>query len=316
MMRFTFARYIEPFGGGAAVLFAKPPSKCEIYNDIYSDLVTFYKVLRDPNLYQQLIRLIECTPYSREVYNDARRALADGTSSDVERAWYFFTCVRQSFSSLMKNWSTPTELCNVVATTTYWRAIYKLPEVHERLKNVHIENMDAIECIKKYANDNSLIYCDPPYIHSTRVSKNDYKHEYTDDQHRELVEALLSVPGHKILSGYESPIYEPLLDAGWELITKQVCCHASGNSKKTYRTECLYVSPIKCKPIIRSKTMGKHPLDRKVFFVQQRNDFLSYKNIHHLAQTGKLSVKFHRQVGQRSPSVLTSSAILLALFIL
>jgi hypothetical protein len=57
-----------------------------------------------------------------------------------------------------------------------------------------------------------------------------------------LVETLLSVPGHKILSGYESPIYKPLLDAGWILEQKQYRCFASPN-EKAHRTECLYTSP-------------------------------------------------------------------------
>jgi DNA adenine methylase len=151
--------------------------------------------------------------------------------------------MRQSFSNLMNSWSTPSECSRTVASLTYWKAIDRLPEVHERLRNVHIENLDAIECIKKYANERSLVYVDPPYISGTRVAPKTYKHELSDEQHVQLVETLLSVPGHKILSGYESPIYQPLLDAGWTLLMKRVCCHASGKSKKTYRTECLYCSP-------------------------------------------------------------------------
>ena len=243
MQRYEFQRYIEPFGGGAAVLFAKKPSQCEVYNDLYSDLVNLYKVLRDPLQFKQFSRSVECTPYSREIYYDSRRALANKSISDVERARAFFVCARQSFSNLMNSWSTPTERCRTVASLTYWKAIDRLPGIHERLKNVHIEHLDAVECIKKYANEKSLCYVDPPYIPGTRVAPKIYKHEYTDEQHERLVETLLAVPGYKILSGYESPIYQPLLDAGWELLTKQVCCHASGNSKKTYRTECLYCSP-------------------------------------------------------------------------
>ena len=125
------------------------------------------------------------------------------------------------------------------------------------MKHVHIENLDAIDCIRQYANDRSLMFLDPPYVHSTRVSTNDYKHEYTDEQHERLIETLLEVPGHKILSGYESPIYQPLLDAGWELLTKRVCCHASGMSKKTYRTEALYCSP--------SEQVMQHGHDYRLF---------------------------------------------------
>ena len=39
--------YVEPFGGGAAVLFAKPPSPVEVYNDLDGGLVNFFRVLRN-----------------------------------------------------------------------------------------------------------------------------------------------------------------------------------------------------------------------------------------------------------------------------
>jgi DNA adenine methylase len=243
MKRYQFQRYVEVFGGSAAVLFAKPLSKCEVYNDIYSDVVNFYRVLRDPCQHEQLIRSIEFTPYAREVYYNASRALEDKDTSEVERARCFFICMRQSFSNLMNSWSTPSECSRTVAADTYQRAIERLSEIHERLKHVHIENLDAIECIKRYANENCLIYVDPPYPHATRVAPKTYKHEFSDEQHEQLVETLLEVPGAKILSAYESPLYRPILEAGWMLLTKRICCHASGQSEKTYRTECLYCSP-------------------------------------------------------------------------
>ena len=163
MEHYEFQRYLEPFGGSGAVLFSKPPSKCEIYNDIYDDLVNFYRVLRNPRQYKKLIRSIECTPYSREIYYDSRQALANKSISAIERARHFFVCARQSFSSIIGgSWSTPSEYSHTVAATSYFRAIARLPEVHERLKHVHIEQMDAIECIKKYANPNSLMFLDPP----------------------------------------------------------------------------------------------------------------------------------------------------------
>jgi len=245
MRRYAFKRYVEPFGGGAAVLFAKPPSACEVYNDLFSDVVNLYKVLRDPHQCEQLIQLLAFTPYARAIYNDSCRALENEETTEVRRAWAFFICIRQSFSNLMNSWATPSECSRTVASITYSRAIDRLPEVHKRLQNVHLEHKDAIECIKQYVNANSLMYLDPPYLHATRVSTNDYRHEYTDEQHEQLVKTLLEVPGHKILSGYESPIYQPLLDAGWELLKTRVCCHASGRSEKSYRVECLYCSPIK-----------------------------------------------------------------------
>jgi DNA adenine methylase len=40
--------FVEPFGGAANVLMAKPRSFGEIYNDLDSEVVNVFKVLRDP----------------------------------------------------------------------------------------------------------------------------------------------------------------------------------------------------------------------------------------------------------------------------
>ena len=37
--------YVEPFFGGGAVFWMKPPSEYEVVNDINSRLITFYKAL-------------------------------------------------------------------------------------------------------------------------------------------------------------------------------------------------------------------------------------------------------------------------------
>ena len=39
--------YVEVFGGAASLLFAKPPARIEVYNDIWSDIVNLFRVIRD-----------------------------------------------------------------------------------------------------------------------------------------------------------------------------------------------------------------------------------------------------------------------------
>ena len=47
--------YVEVFAGAAWVLFSKEPSKVEIINDINSELVNFYRVVKHPLRRQHLV---------------------------------------------------------------------------------------------------------------------------------------------------------------------------------------------------------------------------------------------------------------------
>jgi len=78
--------YVEVFGGAAALLLAKPPSPVEVYNDIDSGLVNFFRVLRDEEKFKRFMRMVTLTPYSREEYNAARERWRD-VENDVERAY-------------------------------------------------------------------------------------------------------------------------------------------------------------------------------------------------------------------------------------
>lgn len=58
--------YCEPFGGSAAVLLNRPPAPVETYNDTDSEVVNFFRVLRDHK--DELVYAIGMTPFSREEY--------------------------------------------------------------------------------------------------------------------------------------------------------------------------------------------------------------------------------------------------------
>ena len=58
-----------------------------------------------------------------------------------------------------------------------------------------------------------LIYADPPYLLSTR-SREQYNHEMSEEQHIELLEALLKHKGYVMISGYDSDLYNEMLK-GW-----------------------------------------------------------------------------------------------------
>jgi DNA adenine methylase len=69
--------YVEPFGGGASVLLRKPRSYGEVYNDLDSEVVNVFRILRDPERALQLTRLLEMTPFARDEFNQAYEPAAD-----------------------------------------------------------------------------------------------------------------------------------------------------------------------------------------------------------------------------------------------
>lgn len=49
--------YVEPFSSRQALLYAKPPSQVEIYNDSDSELVNFFRVLQDTDRFERFVGL-------------------------------------------------------------------------------------------------------------------------------------------------------------------------------------------------------------------------------------------------------------------
>src|SRR6185369_3224539 len=78
--------YVEAFGGGGSLLFAKDPSPVEVYNDIDGNLVNFFRVLQNDTTFQEFYKLCICTPYSRELFYDIREAIKT-EPDNVKRAW-------------------------------------------------------------------------------------------------------------------------------------------------------------------------------------------------------------------------------------
>jgi DNA adenine methylase len=72
--------YLEPFAGGAAVLFRKPPVERETLNDLDGAVVAFWRAVRDRP--DELAAAVELTPYSREEHQDCRNRL-DEAGDDV-----------------------------------------------------------------------------------------------------------------------------------------------------------------------------------------------------------------------------------------
>lgn len=79
---------------------------------------------------------------------------------------------------------------------------------------------DALQFLFWYQwRGDELVYCDPPYVRSTRKTKQPiYEFEYTDEDHQALLTELMRLPCYVMISGYWSKLYADLL-SGWRAIS-------------------------------------------------------------------------------------------------
>ena len=124
-----------------------------------------------------------------------------------------------------------------------WRSSIdvNLPLVVERFRRVEIMSRPALGIIKRWDSPETLFYLDPPYIGAGRTSSTVYDHEMNEDEHRQLVEAILQCSGKVILSGYANPLYEALLK-DWRQVKFNVPNNAASGKKKARREEVLWLN--------------------------------------------------------------------------
>lgn len=248
--------YVEPFGGAASVLMRKSRSYAEVYNELSEDVVTVFRVLRDPASAEQLRRALELTPFSRVEF-EAAYELAD---DPVERARRVILRSFAGFGSgsataekaegmrtRASTWRPPTAFranSNRSGTTPahdWARWPDQVPRFVERLQGVVIESRDALEVITQHDGPNTLHYVDPPYVHETRNIKNSsgrYQHEMSGLMHEALLDLLVRAKGMVLLSAYDHPLYTPLTNRGWLRLERAAL--ADGARK---RTEVLWLNP-------------------------------------------------------------------------
>jgi DNA adenine methylase len=238
------AIYCEPFGGSAAVLCRKPPSGVEIYNDLFADVVNFFRVLRDPYDADRLVELLRLTPYAPQEHAVAvaeRGVIANSPLHPVERARLFFVRCQMGFGSAGAIQATGFSREGVGGRRTvsvFRNKIESLKDVAERFKGVAIENEDAMDVLRRYDSPTTLFYVDPPYVLNTRKDASTvYAHEYTEEEHRELLILLRGLTGMVVLSGYASTMYDEELP-GWSEVSRR-----DTDQSADIRRESLWLNP-------------------------------------------------------------------------
>jgi DNA adenine methylase len=203
--------YLEPYFGSGAVLFNKTPSPIETVNDLDENVTNLFKLVRD--FPEELVRRISGTPYSRREYDMTFDSLVPTDEFEKVRRFLVQCWQGHGFrtNGYKVGWKNDVQGREKAYALSNW---YRLPDwilqTTERLRQVQIECCPALDVIRRHPYDNVLIYADPPYVLSTRTAKQ-YRHEMTDYNHIELLEALECHPGPVLLTGYDCKLYSERL---------------------------------------------------------------------------------------------------------
>lgn len=240
--------WVEAFCGSAAVTMAKKPAPIEIINDADSQIVTVFQQLREHP--EELIHLIELTPYARTEYQDAYKEV--GTGEKLEQARRFLVASMMTVNGAIGKRETGTSHSGFSYSQSYarnghearvsrWNSMpERLRRVVERLKQVRVEHRDARELFKMFLNrPATLVYLDPPYLmdrdHGYKVDANE------EEFHKELLELCLRAKCMVLVSGYDNKLYNSYLTEarGWQRVVIETQTRNT-NGKNLARKEVLW----------------------------------------------------------------------------
>lgn len=193
--------YAEPFAGGAALFFAKEPSRIEVLNDTNKRLITFYRVAQSQ--FAKLKQRINETLHSRISFCKAKLIYQNADCfSDLDIAWAVWILSASaynasfdgSFSYDKTRQNTTRRVINKKNTFT--------KNIATRLEHAQIECCDALEIIRTRDSENTFFYCDPPYFNA---DMGHYR-GYTKKDFEQLLTALTKIKGKFLLSSYPSDV--------------------------------------------------------------------------------------------------------------
>jgi len=129
--------YVEPFAGGAQVLFHKLPSNVEVLNDLDFDIVNFFRVCQWH--YEELVRYLRYCLVSRKLH-ELHLATNPAALTDIQRAGRFFYLQKNSFGGLILK-----QKFHYGVTQPSNYNLERIPEIieqaHKRLARVQIESL-------------------------------------------------------------------------------------------------------------------------------------------------------------------------------
>jgi len=189
--------YVEPFAGGAAILFLRdPPAPVEVLNDIHSELVRLYRCVQ--HHLDELMRQFRWALTSRQMFEWVK-AQPPETLTDIQRAARFLYLQKLAFGARVSGQTFGTAATNP-ARLNLLRLEEDLSAAHLRLARVTIEHLPWADCMQRYDRADTLFFCDPPYWQT-----EGYGGEFGLAEYERLAAVMAGLRGRAILSINDHP---------------------------------------------------------------------------------------------------------------
>jgi len=204
--------YVEPFCGGAAVFFAKQPSKVEILNDKNLFLMIFYEMAKTKA--NELLAKVDLLLHHEAIYKKYKdlykkhknlmykqpTELKINENDKLEIAimvWYLSNLCYNSEIGAGFAFSKEQNL----AKNTQSKKNILQQSIH-RIENCQLFTRDALEIIDMFDSRETFFFVDPPYI---SADQGHYE-GYTNEMFIDLLNKLQNIKGKFMLTSYDEEI--------------------------------------------------------------------------------------------------------------
>lgn len=221
--------YVEPFAGGAALFFLREePAKVEVLNDINSDLVNLYRVVK--HHLEEFVRQFKWALSSREVFKWMQMTQPE-TLTDIQRAARFYYLQHAAFGGKVtgQTWGTAT----TAPPINLLRIEESLSNAHLRLAQTYIEHLAWDECMRRYDRAHTLFFCDPPYWETAG-----YGVDFGWDQYELLAQTMRKLKGKALVTLNDHPEIRACFD-GFAMEVVKIDYTVGGQHKAVPRQELI-----------------------------------------------------------------------------
>lgn len=151
------------------------------------ELINLFRMIKEHPT--EVERLLEFEFVSRDKFKFYKNIDLENLT-EIQRAVRFLYIVSNSFASkgVSFGYCTSKKPCQKIYTQD-------LMILRDRLRNTIVENLDAIEIIKRYDRPTSFFFCDPPYLGTAG-----YEEKFTLEDHIRLRDILKNISGKFLLT--------------------------------------------------------------------------------------------------------------------